>query len=86
MIPRQTFSKWQQNPVQGVVPSPTPLTQADESFLEETLVECRNRLRVALETAKGYSRLPDLATALGDAVTACEEALAVVQDPQKYLE
>jgi hypothetical protein len=41
---------------------------------------------MALETAKTYNRLPDLATALGDAVTGCEEALAVVRDPQKYLE
>jgi hypothetical protein len=86
MIPQQSFSQWQENPVQGAVPSPSPLAVADEDFLVETLMECRNRLRMALETAQTYSRLPDLATALGDAVTACEEALAVVQDPQKYIE
>ncbi len=86
MIPQQTFSQWLQNPSQGTVPSPSPLTPADEDFLAETLVECRNRLQMALETAQTYNRLPDLATALGDAVTACDEALAVVQDPQKFLE
>jgi hypothetical protein len=86
MIPHQTFSQWQQNPIQGAIPSPSPLTPADESFLTETLIECQIRLKMALETAQAYSRLPDLATALGDSVTACEEALAVVRDPQKYLE
>jgi hypothetical protein len=86
MVTHQSFSQWQQNPIQGAIPSQSPLTPADESFLIETLVECRNRLQMALETAQGYSRLPDLATALGDAITACEEALAVVRDPQKYIE
>jgi hypothetical protein len=86
MIPQQSFTRWQENPVQGTVPSPSPLTLADEDFLAETLIECKNRLRMALETAQTYNRLPDLATALGDAVTACEEALAIVQDPQKYIE
>ena len=82
----QALPQWQQAPVQGAIPSQSPLTVADEDFLVETLMECRARLRMALETAKTYNRLPDLATALGDAVTGCEEALAVVRDPQKYLE
>ncbi len=82
----QALPQWQQAPVQGAIPNQSIFTPADESFLEETLVECRARLRMALETAKTYNRLPDLATALGDAVTGCEEALAVVRDPQKYLE
>jgi hypothetical protein len=86
MIPQQSFTQWLQNPAQGTVSSTSPLTPADESFLMETLIECQTRLKMALETAQGYSRLPDLATALGDAVTACEEALSVAQDPQKYLE
>jgi hypothetical protein len=86
MIPHQTFTQWQENPVQGAVSSPSPLTLADESFLTETLIECQTRLKMALETAQTYSRLPDLATALGDALTGCVEALAVVQDPQKYIE
>jgi hypothetical protein len=82
----QSFSQWQQNPIQGAIPSPSPLTPADEAFLSETLIECQTRLKMALETAQIYSRLPDLATGLGDAITACEEALAVVRDPQAYLE
>jgi hypothetical protein len=86
MIPHQIFTQWQENPVQGAVSGQSPLTPADESFLAETLVECRNRLQMALQTAQTYSRLPDLATGLGDAVTACEEALAVLRDPQNYLE
>jgi hypothetical protein len=86
MIPQQSFTQWQENPVQGAVPCPSPLTPADESFLEETLVECQIRLKMALATAQTYNRLPDLATGLGDAVTACEEALAVVRDPQKYID
>lgn len=66
--------------------SASPLIPADEDFLTEVLVECRARLQAALETAKTYSRLPDLATAVGDALTGCDEALAVVQDPQKYID
>jgi hypothetical protein len=86
MIPQQSFAQWQQNPIQGAVPSVSPLTPADESFLTQTLIECQTRLQMALQAAQGYSRLPDLATALGDALTGCDEALAVVQDPQKYIE
>jgi hypothetical protein len=86
MVTHQSFSQWQQNPAQGAIPSPSPLALADESFLTETLVECQIRLKMALQTGQTYHRLPDMATALGDAVTACEEALAVVRDPQKYLE
>ncbi len=86
MIPHQTFTQWQQNPIQGAIPSQSPLTPADESFLTQTLVECRARLEMALETAKTYNSLPDLATALGDAVTGCDEALAITQDPQKYID
>ena len=86
MIPQQAFTQWQQNPAQGVIPSPSPLSPADEAFLTETLVECRTRLQMALQTAQTYSRLPDLATGLGDAIAGCDEALVVLQDPQKYLE
>jgi hypothetical protein len=86
MIPQQTFTQWQQSPVQGAIPNQSPLTPADESFLAETLIECRARLQMALETAKGYSRLPDLATGIGDALTGCDEALAVLADPQTYLD
>jgi hypothetical protein len=82
----QALPQWQQAPVQGAIPSQSPLAPVDEAYLTETLVECRARLGMALQTAQTYNRLPDLATALGDAVTACEEALAVVEDPQKYLE
>ena len=86
MIPQQSFTQWQQTPMQGTVPSSSPLTPADEAYLTETLVECRVRLQMALETAQTYSRLPDLATALGDALTGCDEALAVGQDSQKYID
>lgn len=86
MIPQQTFTQWQQSPVHGAVPSSSPLTPADESFLQETLVECRARLQIALETAKGYSRLPDLGIGIGDALQGIEEALTVLDDPATYLD
>jgi hypothetical protein len=85
MITQPTLAQWQQKP-QGAISNQSPLTPADEAFFTETLVECRVRLQMALKTAKSYSRLPDLATALGDAVTGCEEAIAVIQDPQKYID
>ncbi len=86
MIPQRSFSQWQQIPIQGAIPSQSPLAPADQSFLEETLVECRTRLQMALQTAQTYSRLPDLATALGDALTGCDEALAVLADLATYLD
>ncbi len=86
MISHQSFTQWQENPVQGEIPSASPLTVADEAYLAETLVECRSRLQMALQTAQTYHRLPDLATGIGDAIIGCVEALAVVQDPQKYIE
>jgi hypothetical protein len=76
MVSHQSFPRLQQS----------PFTQADESYLQEVLTECRVRLESALATAKGYSRLPSLATALSHAVEGCQEAIAVVNDPQNYQE
>jgi len=73
-----------QSPQLESVPRRSPFTPADESYLQETLVECRVKLESALTTAQRYSRLPDLAVALSDALTGCHEALAVLSDPQIY--
>jgi hypothetical protein len=86
MVSHQSFPQWQQSPQQGAVPTRSPFTPADESYLQETLTECRVNLESALSTAKGYSRLPDLAVALSDAITGCTEALAIVNDPEVYQE
>lgn len=86
MIPQQTFTQWQENPSQGAIPNQSPIAPADEAFLAETLVECRARLQMALETAKGYSRLPDLGIGIGDALQGIEEALIVLNDPATYLD
>jgi hypothetical protein len=86
MLSHQSFSQWQQSPVQGAIPIQSPFTPADEAYLVETLTECRVKLEFTLSTAKGYSRLTNLAVALSDAVTNCNEALAVVNDPKSYLE
>ncbi len=86
MVSHQSFSQWQQSPVQGAIPVQSPFTSADEAYLQEVITECKMRFESALGTAKGYSRLPDLAVALSDAVTGCNEALAVVKDPQTYQE
>ena len=81
----QSFTNWQQSPSQGAIPS-SPFTQADEAYLLETLTECRVKLENALKTAQGYSRLPDLSNAIGDAYTGCQEAEAIILDPETYLE
>jgi hypothetical protein len=86
MLSHQDFQSWQQSPIQGAIPAPSPFTPADESYLQEVLMECRVRLESALATAKGYSGLPDLAVALSDAITGCQEALVVVNDPKTYQE
>jgi len=86
MVSHQSFSQWQQSPIQGVIPVQSPFTPADEAYLQEVLTECRVRLESALSTAKGYSRLPDLTVALSDAITGCNEALAITNDPKTYLE
>jgi hypothetical protein len=64
----------------------SPLTEADEYHLQETLVYCRVKLESALRTAQGYNQLTDLSTALADALTGCNEALTIVTDPKTYLE
>ena len=86
MLSHQNLQSWQQSSVQGAIPAQSPLAPADEAYLQETLTECCVRLESALATAKGYSRLPDLSVALSDAITGCNEALAVVNDPQTYQE
>jgi hypothetical protein len=89
MLPHQDFKDWQQSPMQGAMPAlqhQSLLTDADEYYLQETLVECRVKLESALRTAQHYSRLPDLAIALADALTSCNEALSITSDPSTYLE
>jgi hypothetical protein len=86
MVSHQSFSQWQQSPIQGAIPVQSRFIPADEAYLQEIITECKVRLESALATAQGYSRLPDLAVALSDAVTGCNEALAVVNDPQTYQE
>jgi hypothetical protein len=63
-----------------------PLIGADEYCLEETLVYCRVKLEAALRTTQGYNQLTDLSTALADALTSCNEALTVINDPKTYQE
>ncbi len=86
MLSQQNLQSWQQSPVQGAIPAQSLLTPADESYLQEVLTECCIKLESALTTAKGYSGLPDLTVALADALTGCQEALAVINDPQTYQE
>jgi hypothetical protein len=64
----------------------SPFTPADEAYLIETLTECCTKLESALSTAQSYSRLPDLAAGIGDALTGCQEALTVLNNLQNYLE
>ena len=82
----QSFHQWQQNPIQGAIPNQSPLAPADEAYLLEALTECRVKLETALQTAQGYTQLPDLAAAIGDAFTGCQDALTVLNDLQTYLE
>jgi hypothetical protein len=82
----QPFTNWQQSPQQGVIATQSPFTPADEQYLAEVLTECRVKLESALKTAQGYSRLPDLAAGIGDALTGCLDAVSVLNDPTTYLE
>jgi len=84
MLSHQSFSQCQQSPTQGAIPALTPFTPADEIYLQEVLTECRVRLESALSTAQGYAHLPDLSTALSDAITGCQKAIAIVNDPENY--
>jgi hypothetical protein len=58
MLSHQSFSQWQQSPQQGAVPARSPFTPADESYLVETLTECRVRLESALARQKGTAAYP----------------------------
>jgi len=61
-----------------------PFTSADESYLAEVVIECKNRLQSALSTAQLYSKVPALTTALADALTGCEQAAAILNDLDSY--
>lgn len=84
----QSFESWKQASIQGaIVPaSSSPFTPADEQYLIEVLTECRVKLDSALVTAKRYSRLPDLSTAIADSITGIHQAAAIVIEPETYLE
>lgn len=64
----------------------SPFLPADEAYLIEVITECRTKLQLALTTAQHYPQLPDLANAIGDAYTGCQEAEAILIDPNTYLE
>jgi hypothetical protein len=77
----------QQPPNKGTPPKSSPFTEADEQYLLEVLTECRVKLDSALATAQGYSQqLPDLATALSDALTGIHQAAAIVIESETYLD
>lgn len=78
--------QWDQLPIQASSPNLSSFTLADEAYLLEVLTECRVKLKSALCTAQTYSRLPDLTTAISDAITACDEGLTVLNDPTTYVE
>ncbi len=84
----QQFESWRQSPIQGaIVPiSSSPFTPVDEEYLLAVLTECRTKLDSALVTAKRYSRLPDLTTAIADSITGLHQAAAIVIEPETYLE
>ena len=86
MLSQQNLQSWQQSPQQGAIPRESPFTTADETYLLEVFTECRVKLESALATAQRYSRLPDLAEGIGDAITGIHEAAAVVIDPELYTE
>jgi hypothetical protein len=65
-------------------PSKHPLTPNDEAYLAEVVVECKARLQSALSTAQRYSRVPELATSLADALTGCQQAAVILQDLETY--
>ena len=83
---QQTEQEWKRLPIQVATPSESPFTPTDEAYLVEVLTECRVKLKSALCTAQSYSRLPDLATAIFDAITGCDEGLTVLNDPTTYVE
>ena len=86
MLSQQSSSQWQQSPTQGAIPARSPFTPTDEIYLQQVLTECRIRLESALSTAQGYVPLPDLSNALSNAITGCQKAIAIVNDPQNYQE
>ena len=65
-------------------PSKSPFAPNDEAYLAEVAVECQVKLQSALETAKRYSRVPELTTSLADALTGCQQAAAILQDLDTY--
>lgn len=76
----------QQSSEQEIILNPSPFTLADESYLIETLTECRVKLESALRTAHSYHQLPDLAEAIADSLTAIHKASAITIDPITYVE
>lgn len=72
--------------MQGTPPKTSPFTEADEQYLLEVLTECRVKLDSALVTAQGYRRLPDLSTAISDALTGIHQAAAILIEPETYLD
>lgn len=65
---------------------PSIFTPADEQYLLEVLTQCRVSLETSLITTRKYHHLPDLSTAISDALTGIQKAEAIVIEPSTYLE
>ncbi len=85
-LKQQTEQGWNKAFIQGAIPNSSPFTPPDEVYLLEVLTECCSRLNSALATSERYPQLPDLKSAIADAITGIHEAAAIVVEPETYLE
>ena len=75
---KQTFTNWQQSPIQGAIPQPASDWQKE--FIYDALAVALPNLQAAADTAKHLVAHLDLYTAICDALNACNEALERVTD------
>jgi hypothetical protein len=78
----QAFSQWQQNPVQGAIPS-VPTDEEHVSIVQENLLDALNFLQFIhtyLENTGLSKRYSQLLTAVADSLISCNEAIEHCND------
>jgi hypothetical protein len=84
-LKQQTQQQWRQKPMQGAIIKQSPCTPAYFHSLLEDLTLAQSHL----EAANSFNCLlqdntPELASNIADALTACQEALAILNDLPTY--
>jgi hypothetical protein len=82
MVSHQTFKQWQENPIQGVIPS-VPCDSEHLEVVQENLLDALNYLQLShhyLESSGLSKQYSQLYAAVADSLNSCNVAIESCSD------